>query len=96
MRSQPCFFAVEITDRRVAKSSAPLIERKPPEIFWRLHHASVALALVVGKGDGEIMEETQGVGLAGLKAQEEIVSGATRLSAAPLPAVLLTAPASGG
>ena len=33
MRSQPCFFAVDMTERRVAKSSAPPVERKPPEIF---------------------------------------------------------------
>src|SRR5271170_6639836 len=32
---QPCFFAVERSDRITAKSAAPAAERKPPEIFWR-------------------------------------------------------------
>jgi hypothetical protein len=31
--SQPCFRAVEMTERRVAKVSAPAWARKPPEIF---------------------------------------------------------------
>ena len=34
-RSQPCFLAVEISDRITAKSAAPCSERKPPEIFCR-------------------------------------------------------------
>src|ERR1700728_3018623 len=33
--SQPCFLAVERTDRTAAKSFAPSSERKPPEIFFR-------------------------------------------------------------
>src|SRR3954469_9636298 len=34
-RSQPCFLAVERSERITAKSSAPASERKPPEIFCR-------------------------------------------------------------
>ena len=40
-----------------------------------LHHTSVALALVVGKGHGGIAQEAQGVLLAGLEPRQEIVSG---------------------
>ena len=32
---QPCFLAVVMALRRVAKSWAPFGERNPPEIFWR-------------------------------------------------------------
>jgi hypothetical protein len=32
---QPCFLAVERTDRMTAKSFAPSSERNPPENFWR-------------------------------------------------------------
>ena len=32
---QPCFLAVERTERMTAKSFAPSSDRKPPEIFWR-------------------------------------------------------------
>ena len=35
MMFQPCFLAVVITLRRMAKFSAPFADRKPPEIFWR-------------------------------------------------------------
>jgi hypothetical protein len=31
--SQPCFLAVEMSDRMVLKSSAPSMERKPPDIW---------------------------------------------------------------
>jgi hypothetical protein len=31
----PCFFAVEMSERMTLKSSAPSMERKPPDIFWR-------------------------------------------------------------
>src|SRR3954466_10272449 len=33
--SQPCFRAVDSSERITAKSIAPSMERKPPEIFWR-------------------------------------------------------------
>ena len=33
MMFQPCFLAVEMKPRTVAKSSAPFWLRKPPEIF---------------------------------------------------------------
>ena len=33
--SQPCFLAVERTERITAKSVAPSAQRKPPEIFCR-------------------------------------------------------------
>src|SRR5665648_1140012 len=33
--SQPCFFAVERSERITPKSFAPSVERKPPEIFCR-------------------------------------------------------------
>ena len=36
--SHPCFLAVESSERITAKSIAPSMERKPPEIFWRKLH----------------------------------------------------------
>ena len=30
-----CFLAVDITDQTFTKYSAPVVERKQPEIFWR-------------------------------------------------------------
>src|SRR4051812_12214373 len=33
--SQPCFLAVESSERITANSIAPSMERNPPEIFWR-------------------------------------------------------------
>jgi hypothetical protein len=33
MTFQPCFLAVAMNERMVAKSVAPAMQRKPPEIF---------------------------------------------------------------
>src|SRR3954466_549226 len=42
-----------------------------------LHHAPVALGLIVGEGHGGIVQEAQHVVLAGAEAQKEIVAGAS-------------------
>src|SRR3954468_8675268 len=42
-----------------------------------LHHAPVALGLIVGEGHGGIVQEAQHVVLAGAEAQEEIMAGAS-------------------
>ena len=57
MMFQPCFLAVEMKPRMVAKSFAPCSDRKPPEIFLELRHAHVLLGLIVGEGHGEVGEE---------------------------------------
>ena len=47
MTFQPCFLAVAMNERMVAKSD--------------LHHAGVAFGLIVGEGHGQIVEEAQDV-----------------------------------
>src|SRR3954454_19891071 len=42
-----------------------------------LHHAPIALGLIVGEGHGGIVQEAQHVVLAGAEAQEEIMAGAS-------------------
>lgn len=44
MTFQPCFLAVEMQERRIAKSAAASSERKPPEIF--------CLSLINGRPTG--------------------------------------------
>ncbi len=76
---QPCFRAVEMTERRQAKVRAPAMVRKPPEIFIltfiirRSRSASI-----VGEGDGEVIEETQDIAFELVQPDQEIVSGAMR------------------
>ena len=54
---QPCFWAVAMAARRRAKVRAPAIVRKLPEIFHLdLHHPQILLDLIVGEGDGEVIE----------------------------------------
>ena len=82
MTFQPCFSAVPIADRMIAKFIAPSRLRKPLQIFcFELHHAAIALGLVIGEGHSRIDGEAQNVLLARGEAQEEIVSGSTPLAA---------------
>ena len=51
---QPCFLAVERTERMTAKSFAPSSKRNPPEIFWRsfiMRPSCSARLLVKGTSD---------------------------------------------
>ena len=41
--------------------------------MFELHHANVALGLIVGEGHGGIVQEAQRVVLVGAEAQEEMV-----------------------
>ena len=41
-----------------------------------LHHPQVALGLIVGEGDGEVIEESQDIGFELVQPDQEIVSGA--------------------
>ena len=76
---QPCFRAVEMTDRMRAKVRAPAMVRKPPEIFHLdLHHSQVPLGLIVGEGDGEVIEKSQHIAFELVQPDQEIVSGAMR------------------
>ena len=54
----------------------------------KLHHAPVAFGLIVGEGNGRIAKEAQRILFAGCEAQEEIVSGSARRTAAPFAASL--------
>src|ERR1700716_2522739 len=49
----------------------------------KLHHPPVAFGLIVGEGNRRIMKEAQGVLFARCEAQEEIVAGSARRTAAP-------------
>ena len=54
----------------------------------KLHHASVAFGLIVGEGNRRIVKEAQRVPFACCEAQEEIMSGSARRTAAPFAASL--------
>jgi hypothetical protein len=58
------------------------------DFLTELHHAPVTLGLIVGEGNGWIVEEAQRVLLACCPAQEQVVSGAARRAAAPFGASL--------
>jgi transposase InsO family protein len=55
MTYQPCFLAVAMNERMVAKSVAPAMQRKPAgDFLLDLHHAGVAFGLIVGEGHGQM------------------------------------------
>jgi hypothetical protein len=84
MMLQPRFLEVEMKERMMAKSSAPSWQWKPPEIFFLdLNHAAVAFGLIVSEGHGRIVKEAQGVPFAIDQGPDEIMSGPSRLAAAP-------------
>src|SRR3954466_3729785 len=58
-------------------ASSFLRPEAPGDFLPDLHHAPVALGLIVGEGHGGIVQEAQPVVLAGAEAQEEIVAGAS-------------------
>ena len=58
------------------------------DFLTKLHHAPVAFGLIVGEGNGRIVKEAQRVLFARCEAQEEIVSGSARRTAAPFAASL--------
>ena len=58
MMFQPCFLAVEMKPRMVAKSFAPLFGSEAAgDFLLELRHAHVLLGLIVGEGHGEVGEE---------------------------------------
>ena len=74
---QPFFRAVDMTDRMRAKVRAPAMVRKPPGDFHLdLHHSQVPLGLVVGEGDGEVIEKTQDIAFELVQPDQKIVSRA--------------------
>ena len=57
-----CFLAVDITDRILTKCSAPVVDRKQPEIFWRsLTILMSRSAWLLSIRDGEVCGEAQHV-----------------------------------
>jgi outer membrane translocation and assembly module TamA len=58
------------------------------DFLTELHHAPVAFGLIVGEGNSRIVKEAQRVLFVRREAQEEIVSGSTRRTAAPFAASL--------
>ena len=84
MTFQPCFSAVPMGDRMIAKFIAPSRLRKPLEIFcFDLHHAAIAFGLVIGEGHSRIDGEAQNVLFARGEAQERLCPVRRRLRPRP-------------
>jgi hypothetical protein len=72
---RPCFRADEIAERRRAKSAAPRgVSEAAGDFGLRLHHPQILFGEVVGEGNGEIGEESEGRLFEGLEPDEQIVS----------------------
>ena len=52
------------------------------DFHFDLHHPQVALGLIVGEGDGDVIEESQDIGFALVQPDQEIVSRAMGRSTA--------------
>jgi hypothetical protein len=82
MTFQPCFLAVEMRERITAKSF--LRPEAAGDFLPDLHHAPVALGLIVGEGHSGIVQEAQHVVLAGAETQQKMVRRGGRPRRLPL------------